>query len=757
MGRVEIVYSPDESSSGRIKRDAKEVVDTRTGKVVTLRRETPDDYLEILKPKKGPGRMEFNPYIPKTLSPKGYAKYKLMMSIASKQYETLVRRLQKENTLWEDPDFPATDRSIGNVQNVTGRVEWRRPKEINPNACLFVGGVSRFDVEQGALGDCWLLAVVSSVANHPALFQHLVPKEQKLSGNGYVGVFRCRFWRFGQWVEVLVDDRLPVYKGRRELAFMHSKDATEFWSALLEKAYAKLHGCYAHLNGGTQAEAMEDVTGGICESFELNDKERPPDLYKRMEIYAKRCCLMGCCVTSEIIEQKLNNGLIGGHAYSVTGVQTVTYNGRKQQLVRCRNPWGDAHEWIGPWSDRSSQWNGVSEQEKKQLAVEFSADGEFWMSFEDFVRNFTRLEVCHLGLESLEYNQEIRGKRRLEESIFSGQWQKNLNAGGCINNRATYHTNPQFRFTVEDPDPDDNELKTMVIIGLMQKDVRRKVGADFIPIGFMLYDAPKDQSALLSRAELMMKSPIGKSQFVNTREVTEEFRLKPGSYIVIPSTFEASVEASFILRILSQVKMQEEELDDDNRHEDLPVDVIEALKLEDMILNEDQEIEQKFIKLRDPNTKAINAITLGKLLNESTLQDIPNFKGFNKEMCRSMIAAIDSNLTGKVELSEFMDMWIRSKGWKHIFVKHDLDGTGYFNAYEFREALVDAGYRVSNRLFNALVQRYEDPGTEKISFEDFMLCVIRLRNAFETATAQPKNLEGTPLFNNEDYQFWLFG
>jgi Calpain family cysteine protease len=49
--------------------------------------------------------------------------------------------------------------------------------------------------------------------------------------------------------------------------------AGELWVSLLEKAYAKLHGSYYALDGGSLADALTDLTGGVVSKLKLDEFE----------------------------------------------------------------------------------------------------------------------------------------------------------------------------------------------------------------------------------------------------------------------------------------------------------------------------------------------------------------------------------------------------------------------------------------------------------------------------------------------------
>ena len=53
---------------------------------------------------------------------------------------------------------------------------------------------------------------------------------------------------------------------------------------------------------------------------------------------------------------------------------------------------------------------------------------------QDFGSNFQRLEICHLGPDSLEADQCAgKTKRRYEQIVINGSWIRRVSAGGCRN------------------------------------------------------------------------------------------------------------------------------------------------------------------------------------------------------------------------------------------------------------------------------------------------------------------------------------
>jgi hypothetical protein len=56
--------------------------------------------------------------------------------------------------------------------------------------------------------------------------------------------------------------------GSEALFYASCEDSNETWLPLLEKAYAKIHGDYAAIEGGWAGEGVEDMSGGIATTSE---------------------------------------------------------------------------------------------------------------------------------------------------------------------------------------------------------------------------------------------------------------------------------------------------------------------------------------------------------------------------------------------------------------------------------------------------------------------------------------------------------
>nr|XP_022332382.1 calpain-B-like isoform X14 [Crassostrea virginica] len=656
--------------------------------------------------------------------------------VINQSYDEIKKRCQEEGCLFEDPEFEAEDSSIFFSRAPPRPFEWKRPHEICDNPVFIADGASRFDVQQGELGDCWLLAAIASLTVNQRLFAKVVPPDQSFE-DGYCGLFRFHFWRQGEWVEVVVDDRLPTYYG--QLTFMHSVDKNEFWSALLEKAYAKLEGSYESLKGGSTCEAMVDFTGGVSEFFDL--RKAPPNLFSIMLKASQRGSLMGCSIDADPnqLEARLSNGLVMGHAYSITSVllmdiETPSMSG-KIPMVRVRNPWGNEAEWKGRWSDQSREWSLIPDSQKESMGLTFDDDGEFWMSFDDFSKNFEKLEICNLGPDSLE-EDELDGKKRWEGHTENGEWIPRVNAGGCRNYLDTFWTNPQYRVTLTDPDDDDDDDLCTMLVGVLQKDRRkkRKEGLDMLTIGYVIYKLGDENHGPLDVKFFKYNASCAKSpSFINLREVCGRHKLSPGTYVIIPSTFEPHQNGDYLLRIFTEKANETNELDEETGIiEEQEVKKVPGYREIPPPTDEEQEQEQalkaSFRRVAGDDME-IDAYELRDILNavftkEGSVEFV--FDGFSLDTTRSMVAMHDGDLSGKLGFDEFKVLWADLRRWKGVFKEYDRDRSGNLSSYELRSALHASGFRLSNRTFSALVMRYSSKNGN-IEFGDFILCAIRMK------------------------------
>ncbi|XP_071247439.1 calpain-2 catalytic subunit-like [Salvelinus alpinus] len=654
-------------------------------------------------------------------------------------YETLLQGCLESGKLFQDPSFPAESKSLGfkelaKYSSKTRGLVWKRPTELCSNPKFIDDGATRTDICQGDLGDCWLLAAIASLTLDESVLARVVPPEQSFTDR-YAGIFHFQFWQFGEWVDVVIDDRLPTKDGK--LLFVHSAEGSEFWSALLEKAYAKVNGCYESLSGGSTIEGFEDFTGGIAEIYQLD--KAPPHLFKIMEKALGLGSLLGCSIditNSYETEAVTALKLVKGHAYSVTGAEEVHLHRDPVQLIRIRNPWGQV-EWTGPWSDGSSEWKYVRPDEKLKLD-HVAEDGEFWMSYSDFMRQFSKLEICNLTPDTLT-NDEVG---RWNHYQYKGMWRVGSTAGGCRNHPATFCSNPQFLVCLEDVDDDplDGVDGCTFLVGLMQKDGRRnrQMGEDLSAVGFAIYAVPneyKGQSNIhLGPDVLLRQKPVAMSStFINTREVCDRFCLPPGEYVIIPSTFQPHKNGSFILRVFSEKQAATSEMGS------VAAEEIKEIKVAEKDV--DPNFKQMFKQIAGSDGE-VTVFQLVEILNKvfAKRADIKT-EGFSLETGRHIVSLLDKNGNSKLGLVEFHMLWMKILKYLEIFKSYDSDRSGTMSSHEMRGALTEAGFHINSAVLQVIVTRYAS-AHYAIDFHCFVDCLIRVEMLFNMFKTLDTNTSG---------------
>ncbi|CAB4057443.1 CAPNN [Lepeophtheirus salmonis] len=548
-------------------------------------------------------------------------------------FQFLKRQCRDRGELFNDNEFISSIKSINNLcKTINYPIVWMRPHEICSNPKFIAEGVTQFDVNQGEYGDPWLLAAISSLTLTPKFLDRVVPPDQNFD-YGYCGVFRFRFWQFGDWVEVLIDDRLPTSKGK--LIFLHSSDPSEFWAALLEKAYAKLYGRYEALIYGITSKTLQDLTGGIVQSFPLNGHDK----FLTFQVLNSAVPRSTLLIASIKIDQNNPNclygrqGLIPSHVYSITGLARI--HGGESYLVRLKNPYGKG-EWIGPWSKESKEWEKLGERDKELLSIRIQNEGEFWISFDDFIYEFSQLDLVHIGPDDWMSETALHNKKPWRAVLARRRWRSGYNAGGSPAYPETTALNPQFHIQIP-----RTPNKCHVVVSVTQQ-----------------YNNNTTSVA---------------------REVVTFFTLPPGDFIIVPQTNVPNCDGKFLLRILTDEQSNIWEVNEDNV---LFRNVFSEFE-SNTEFNQNSFLINKLIA-KYPHD--IDATILYKALRnnwKTYLLERPSL-----ELCKSLVMLRDFNISGRLNMTEIPAIFHLLQFWKSAFLKFILWEAGVTVSNKVLECLI---------------------------------------------------------------------
>jgi hypothetical protein len=310
------------------------------------------------------------------------------------------------------------------------------------------------------------------------------------------GVYVLRFFKDCNIIFVIIDDRIPVKVKDGRVIFAGNKDPNELWVPLIEKGYAKLHGCYKALIGGFTHNGLADMTG-FCPRLIVmregylgySEPYSDEDVWALLTRFKAWRCLMGCSIQSNPqekakVEADAGNGLHMGHAYSLLDIGEIDVRDekdvsgrkmRKERLVKVRNPWGRG-EWEGSFGDRSEERETLYKDEiervffrdgppQERAEVDFN-DGTFFMTFKDWRRHFTSLFVA----------------LRFPVDSWSGKRTQGVWKGDCGGNRemGSWLSNPKVKLRIE-ADSSGAQYK-QAFVGIYTKDSRLTMGFDYYKV-----------------------------------------------------------------------------------------------------------------------------------------------------------------------------------------------------------------------------------------------------------------------------------
>eukprot|EP01060_Flectonema_neradi_P005796 TRINITY_DN13885_c0_g1_i1.p1 TRINITY_DN13885_c0_g1~~TRINITY_DN13885_c0_g1_i1.p1 ORF type:complete len:1117 (+),score=252.28 TRINITY_DN13885_c0_g1_i1:48-3353(+) len=362
-------------------------------------------------------------------------------------------------TRFLDTDFPPIETSLQQSWqkgDLTKKYVFKRPsdwgiiQELGKHPKLFVDGIEPEDINQGALADCALIAVMTSIAQRKDLVKCIFGEDQ----HPEIGLYKLLMCKNGLWTVVVLDDYIPCNGGKPSFA-RNRTNPNELWISLLEKAYSKCLRSFSTLKSALCSYSFTDLTGCPNKNIMIDPSTECDEL--RSDYNQGALVVLGtpgknlmsskaAKESDQILWDKYRSvELICEHSYSVMGFEID----KGIIIVKMRNPWGTTTHglWAGEYGP-----NDPNAAHLYERLSEAQKDGVFYMKWKDIAQWFN---TCSVGYPLANF----------ENIHVPGEWDSQ---GRC---------NKTIGVRITNDIPHSGEPKLW--IGFHQEDIRGLEGHEF--------------------------------------------------------------------------------------------------------------------------------------------------------------------------------------------------------------------------------------------------------------------------------------
>ncbi|CAF4015899.1 unnamed protein product [Rotaria sordida] len=330
-------------------------------------------------------------------------------------FQNIIKYCRKNKIHFIDDQFLHSTQSIGS-DSFTQVSKWLQISNVAPSSdndhklpWTIFSSPKPSDIQQGVLGNCWLIAALALISERSRLLEHiLLTKTVNIEG-----VYLVRICHNGLWKTIIVDDFFPCTK-YNHLVFAQGK-RRQLYVPLIEKACAKLFGSYAALKSGNILEGLQLLTGAPCDYINLKPSNTTFDgdiVWAKLLSACESKLLIGTSSgdTGVSSEEYARVHIHNNHAFSVLTAHALGNESLRFVLVR------------DPHSYSNYREESITESIRKQLRLINPADhatGAFWISWPRFLHYFSSITISTYNSDYFDIREQSKFTRSSIQPIMT--------------------------------------------------------------------------------------------------------------------------------------------------------------------------------------------------------------------------------------------------------------------------------------------------------------------------------------------------